>query len=663
MVDPAVASPSLLEGAPTILNVSNGPVTATIQSNWWQSKCVTVRGGTLKDGARVELQSCSGASSQQFVFYSTGEIKIGSKYCLDVFDREPGTSGDPTAIWTCDGTGSQQWKQTSAGELKGANSGLCIGFKGHPYDGTELYLSGCQGSADQKWNAVATTSQAPSSAPASVSTITVALSPASAAVGATSQATATLRDSAGNILTGRTVSWSSSSANVASVTAAGLITALTSGTTNVVGTSEGKTASAVFTVATASSPLPGAACTLVGDHVQRTEPTGVARPGYLQAMTDPLYKTAITRITGDPGTPIRTAAGQTLGTWGDINTHNYSKDPVWSADQGLIVLKRVKSLGAALFLDGATYQPLFVKSPPGGASETRWHPTIPDEMVIVTSTASVKRWNVRTNVVTTLFTASGYSAADWSWEGDMSTDARYVAIRATRAADGKRVGFRADLVSGAKGPDIDFAANGITDPDVVSVSANGTYVVVTGQIPGAGTCCGGVTDATKVFAAATGAFTGQYFSEYGRPSHYDHAVDASGNEVIVGVSKSAPNEGRVIMRRLVDGVVTVLDQGGYAAHTSARNTGRPGWAYVTHSYNGPNWPPYRDEILAVKLDGSQTIERYGNMHSMNSGGDYDAEPHAVPAPDGRRVIFASAWEAAGVRPVHTYVADARPLCR
>jgi hypothetical protein len=304
-----------------------------------------------------------------------------------------------------------------------------------------------------------------------------------------------------------------------------------------------------------------------------------------------------------------------------------------------------------------------VKSPPGGASETRWHPTIPDEMVIVTSTASVKRWNVRTNVVTTLFTASGYSAADWSWEGDMSTDARYVAIRATRAADGKRVGFRADLVTGAKGPDIDFAANGITDPDVVSVSANGTYVVVTGQIPGAGTCCGGVTDATKVFAAATGAFTGQYFSEYGRPSHYDHAVDASGNEVIVGVSKSAPNEGRVIMRRLVDGVVTVLDQGGYAAHTSARNTARPGWAYVTHSYNGPNWPPYRDEILAVKLDGSQTIERYGNMHSLNSGGDYDAEPHAVPAPDGRRVIFASAWEAAGVRPVHTYVADARPLCR
>jgi hypothetical protein len=27
------------------------------------------------------------------------------------------------------------------------------------------------------------------------------------------------------------------------------------------------------------------------------------------------------------------------------------------------------------------------------------------------------------------------------------------------------------------------------------------------------------------------------------------------------------------------------------------------------------------------------------------------------------VIFASVWDAASLRPVHTYVTDARPLCR
>ena len=462
------------------------------------------------------------------------------------------------------------------------------------------------------------------------------------------------------VLPGRAVSWSSSEPASASVSADGVVTALALGTPSIVATSDGKSGTAALTVV--PPPASGAQCRLVTDNLQRDEPA-TPRPGYLERVADPLYGTTITRITGDPGTPITTESGQSLGQWSQVNTHNYSKDPAWSADQSLVALKRVSGLGAVLFLDGQTYRPLFTRRYPAGTAEGRWHPSMSDQMVIIGSTGTIRRWNVRTGALATLFTASGYSAADYSVEGDLSTDARYVAIRATRVADGKRVGFRADLVSGAKGPDIDFAANGITDPDVVSVSANGTYVVVTGQIPGAGTCCGGVTDATKVFAAATGAFTGQYFSEYGRPSHYDHAVDASGNEVIVGVSKSAPNEGRVIMRRLVDGVVTVLDQGGYAAHTSARNTGRPGWAYVTHSYNGPNWPPYRDEILAVKLDGSQTIERYGNMHSMNSGGDYDAEPHAVPAPDGRRVIFASAWEAAGVRPVHTYVADARPLCR
>jgi hypothetical protein len=357
-----------------------------------------------------------------------------------------------------------------------------------------------------------------------------------------------------------------------------------------------------------------------------------------------------------------TPAGQTLGTWGDVNTHNYSKDPAWSADERLLVLKRVKSLGTTLYLDGQTYRPLFARSAPAGTAETRWHPTIPDEMVIVGTDATVRRWNARTNAVTaTLFAAPGYAAADWSYEGDLSTDARYVAIRATRSADGKRVGFRADLVTGAKGPDIDFAAEGIFNPDAVSVSAKGTYIMATGGITGGTPCCGGAYDAHKVFDAATGRLV-QFWSEYGRPSHYDHAVDAFGNEVAVGVDKSPANPGRVVMRRLADGAVTVLTKGGFAGHTSARNAARPGWAYVSHSYNGPNWPPYRDEVFAVRLDGSQAIERYGNLHGLNSG-DYDAEAHAVPAPDGRRVLFASEWGSAGARPVHAYGADARPLGR
>lgn len=493
--------------------------------------------------------------------------------------------------------------------------------------------------------------------PARVASVAVVLSAPELSVGAKAQATATLRDSAGSTLANRAVAWSSTASMVASVTSDGVVAALAPGAASVVATSDGRSGSAALTVA---APV---ACELVTDHLQRDQPASVPRPGYLQSVTDRLYGTAITRITGEPGTPILTEGGQTLGTWSQVNTHNYSKDPAWSADQSLIILKRVQGVNAALFLDGMTYRPVFTRPYPSGSTETRWHPLLPDAMVVVGSNATVWRWNVRTGALVTLFSVSGFTAADFSYEGNLSDDARYVAIRATRSSDGKRVGFRADLVTGAKGPDIDFAANAITNADVVSVSALGTYIVVSGQMTGATTCCGGAADASKIFAAATGTYSGQFWSEYGRPSHYDLAVDLAGNEVAVGLDKSSFDGGRVIMRRLDNGAVTVLTKGGFAGHTSSRNSARPGWAYVTHSYNGPAWPPYRDEVFAVKLDGSQTIERYGNMHSLNSGGDYDAEPHAVPAPDGRRVLFASVWGNASLRPIHAYVVDARPLCR
>ena len=38
-----------------------------------------------------------------------------------------------------------------------------------------------------------------------------------------------------------------------------------------------------------------------------------------------------------------------------------------------------------------------------------------------------------------------------------------------------------------------------------------------------------------------------YFSEYGRPSHYDFAIDADGEDIVVGVSKcsATPNASAV----------------------------------------------------------------------------------------------------------------------
>ena len=95
--------------------------------------------------------------------------------------------------------------------------------------------------------------------PVPVASVTVALSPTSITAIGTSQATATTLDANGNTLMGRAVAWSSSNAAVATVNATtGLVTAVSDGTVNIIGASEGKTGSATLTV----TPAPVATVTV-----------------------------------------------------------------------------------------------------------------------------------------------------------------------------------------------------------------------------------------------------------------------------------------------------------------------------------------------------------------------------------------------------------------
>ena len=97
--------------------------------------------------------------------------------------------------------------------------------------------------------------------PAPVATVTVALGASSIAVGQGTQATVTLKDANGATLTGRTVTWSSTTSSVASVSSTGAVTALSVGSTQITGTSEGKSGSATLSV-TAAPPAPVASVTV-----------------------------------------------------------------------------------------------------------------------------------------------------------------------------------------------------------------------------------------------------------------------------------------------------------------------------------------------------------------------------------------------------------------
>jgi uncharacterized protein YjdB len=81
-----------------------------------------------------------------------------------------------------------------------------------------------------------------------VATVTVAPGTLNLNAGQTGQLTATLRDAAGNMLTGRTIVWSTSASGVATVSGNGLVTGQGAGTATISATSEGQAGSAAVTV-------------------------------------------------------------------------------------------------------------------------------------------------------------------------------------------------------------------------------------------------------------------------------------------------------------------------------------------------------------------------------------------------------------------------------
>ena len=82
-----------------------------------------------------------------------------------------------------------------------------------------------------------------------VATVSVAPQTVSLSVGQSSPVTATLRDPSGSVLAGRVVVWSSSNRAVGDVSATGMVTAFSAGTTTITASSEGRSASAFVTVA------------------------------------------------------------------------------------------------------------------------------------------------------------------------------------------------------------------------------------------------------------------------------------------------------------------------------------------------------------------------------------------------------------------------------
>jgi uncharacterized protein YjdB len=150
-------------------------------------------------------------------------------------------------------------------------------------------------------------------APPPVATVTVSPSAPTVAINATSQLTATLKDAGGTVLTGRTITWTTSASNVATINGSGLVTGVAAGQATITATSEGKTGTSTVTVPAPPPPPPPGA---VADPTQlpvasrQTPPAGTygrdLKAG--QTYVDPVSGLTVLKLT-DPNTPAANSRG------------------------------------------------------------------------------------------------------------------------------------------------------------------------------------------------------------------------------------------------------------------------------------------------------------------------------------------------------------------
>jgi uncharacterized protein YjdB len=108
--------------------------------------------------------------------------------------------------------------------------------------------------------------------PPNVASVTLTPASAQVLVGRTLQLNATVQDSAGDTLTGRSITWASSATGVATVSGAGLVNAVSLGSATITATSEGRSGTATVTVTSVPvasvSVAPASPTLYVGQSVQ-----------------------------------------------------------------------------------------------------------------------------------------------------------------------------------------------------------------------------------------------------------------------------------------------------------------------------------------------------------------------------------------------------------
>lgn len=384
----------------------------------------------------------------------------------------------------------------------------------------------------------------------------------------------------------------------------------------------------VVPAAAATDFLTGGA--FVSDSSARAQPSQ-SLPGRYGSYRDQVFGTTVRQLTasGDPGTGF---------------VPEYSKAGAFNADGSRFL---VRGTDASTWLyNGYNLQEIERLPIPEADLEPRWSPTDPNTLTYLDNggPGEIKQYSLATGESTVLGTYAGFGGLSSGAEQDRSRSGRYYALHGTEVYSGDRFvstqAFVADLQTGARGP-----VTTLTPPspgdflDYVAITPDDNYVMV-------------------MWAGAGARLYTRDWAFVRALTNWDEHADfcrtpAGEDALVIAHYRADPNDEVVEYVPLSGAPSRVLWQApayNMALHISCRNTGLPGWVFLSSYWDGlgqrPGLTAFENEVFAMSLDSTQAapIVRRLAHTGMVERADYFDEPHATVRRDGRVVLFASNFE-------------------
>lgn len=297
---------------------------------------------------------------------------------------------------------------------------------------------------------------------------------------------------------------------------------------------------------------------------------------------------------------------------GNITTlqHMYSKDQPWNANQQYYKLKfgQIRESKSHRFVTRISTNHYTGKH----YTEILWSTVNPD-IIYGLHKNTLNRYSLKTHQWSMVYQFEGTADITANFEGNLSKGDQYIVLNNGTTA------FLYSIPQAAVLSQMPVPNN----LDWLSVSPSGKYIVSNEGRLG-----------VKLYDLQFNFI--RQLSNKGE--HADLGYDAQGDEVYVQTCPAT-------MIRLKDGKKTDLLGLTYACgHVSTRNLKQPGWAYFSTRFD-PRDNRYDTvlgtELLAVKLDSSQTVKHLGRHYSSYS--NYDREAKVAVSPDGSQLMFNSDW--------------------